>query len=231
MKNESLLRTAALGAIVTATLIAMSVPIRAQSAAAMKYADAQKQEHTVWAMTPAPSLAAIRDAAKTYESIVLRYPTNGVCDNALWQAANLMLAAYDRFGDQADQHEAARYLSWLIKEYPSSPFIKETAGKINEIRATSNPKTDNLKTETAKTNAVASANSPASVRSITRTALPRGDRITIEFSQETTYEGDRITSPDRVYFEFRNTTAGAPVIEHASELGGTLIKSMRIGHR
>ena len=43
-------------------------------------------------------------------------------------------------GDQADQHEAARYLSWLIKEYPSSPFIKETAGKINEIRATSNPK-------------------------------------------------------------------------------------------
>ena len=44
----------------------------------------------------------------------------------------------------------------------------------------------------------------ATVRSITRTPLPRGDRITIELSREVSYTADRVSDPDRLFFDVAN---------------------------
>ena len=69
----------------------------------------------------------------------------------------------------------------------------------------------------------------ATVRSVTRSPLPRGERITVEISQEITYASERLPSPDRVYFDFRGATVGLSVANAAQSLGGApLISAVRM---
>jgi N-acetylmuramoyl-L-alanine amidase len=69
----------------------------------------------------------------------------------------------------------------------------------------------------------------ATVRTVSRTALPHGERISIEFSDEVSYLSDRVPNPDRVYFDFKNTIVTQPVIANTQTLGsGTQVTSVRI---
>jgi N-acetylmuramoyl-L-alanine amidase len=71
----------------------------------------------------------------------------------------------------------------------------------------------------------------ASVRAVSRTLLARGERITVEFSDEIAYAGDRVPSPDRVYFDFKNATVAPSTVASTQALGsGTLVASVRIAH-
>jgi N-acetylmuramoyl-L-alanine amidase len=68
------------------------------------------------------------------------------------------------------------------------------------------------------------------VRNIARSPLPRGERITVELSGEVVYSFDRVSNPDRVYFDFKNATVPAPIMAAAQALsGGLLVKTVRIG--
>jgi hypothetical protein len=69
----------------------------------------------------------------------------------------------------------------------------------------------------------------ATVRAVSRTPLPRGERISIEFSDEVSYLSDRVPGPDRVYFDFKNAIVSSPVVANTQALGaGTLVASVRI---
>lgn len=70
---------------------------------------------------------------------------------------------------------------------------------------------------------------PATVRSITRTALPRGDRITIELSREVTYTAARVPDPDRLFFDVPNSIVPGPTGLLAQSLTGTWITGVRVG--
>ena len=72
----------------------------------------------------APTLQQIRSAVGAYERIVRRYPSSGYCDNALWQAGNLSLLAFERFGKPADKQTGIRLLTLLTSEYPSSSLVR-----------------------------------------------------------------------------------------------------------
>jgi N-acetylmuramoyl-L-alanine amidase len=78
----------------------------------------------------------------------------------------------------------------------------------------------------------ATAVRPASlavVRAVSRSPLPHGERISVEFSEEVGYLSDRVPNPDRVYFDFKNAIVAMPVIAAAQALGsGTLVASVRI---
>jgi N-acetylmuramoyl-L-alanine amidase len=73
------------------------------------------------------------------------------------------------------------------------------------------------------------AANPAIVKTITRTALPRGDRITIEFSREVSYTSDRLANPDRIYFDFSKAVLAAGTMARAQALAGLIVKKARIG--
>jgi N-acetylmuramoyl-L-alanine amidase len=73
------------------------------------------------------------------------------------------------------------------------------------------------------------AANPAIVKTITRTALPRGDRITIEFSREVNYTSDRLSNPDRIYFDFSKAVLAAGTMARAQAITGLLVKKARIG--
>ena len=70
---------------------------------------------------------------------------------------------------------------------------------------------------------------PATVQSITRTALPRGDRITIELSREVGYKADRLPAPDRVFFDVSTSVVTRQTLAHAQGLTGTWLKTLRVG--
>jgi N-acetylmuramoyl-L-alanine amidase len=210
----------------------------AQSAAQALYEQTQAAEQTARADSQ-PALDGLRKVARTYETLVLKYPTSGYADNALWQAAGLYASAFQQSADANDRQQAERLLKWLKQEYPSSPFIKKIDGVTQTLTAAPNPlpptapaaATENTPpaSPAVPTSMPAGASATAVVKSITETALPHGERITIEFSREVTYTGDRLENPDRVFFDFANSTAPASLIEHAPAPAGSLVKALRVG--
>ena len=113
-------------ALVTAAWI-VAPRVSAQTSAATLYEQAQSAEQTARADIP-PKLESLRKVAKTYESLVLRYPTSGYADNALWQGAGLYVTSFQQSSDASDRQQAERLLKWLKQEYPSSPFLKKIDG-------------------------------------------------------------------------------------------------------
>ena len=59
--------------------------------------------------------------------------------------------------------------------------------------------------------------------------IPRGDRVTIELSEEVAFTGERVANPDRIFFDFTNSAIAGSVAERASTVKSPLIKAVRIG--
>ena len=95
--------------------------------------------------------------------------------------------------------------------------------------ATTAPATVTPATDAQGRDTAASAEPAATVRSITRTALPKGDRVTIELSREVGFVGDRVDNPDRVFFDLSNVAVPAATAEGAARLAGPLLKTLRVG--
>jgi N-acetylmuramoyl-L-alanine amidase len=69
----------------------------------------------------------------------------------------------------------------------------------------------------------------ATVRNVSRTTIPRGERVTVEFTGEVSYAGDRVPNPDRMYLDFRNSMVTSNVVAAVGSLGGgPLVTSVRI---
>ncbi|HEX5214792.1 MAG TPA: N-acetylmuramoyl-L-alanine amidase [Vicinamibacterales bacterium] len=69
----------------------------------------------------------------------------------------------------------------------------------------------------------------ALVKAIVRSALPRGDRVTIELSREIDFTGDRVANPDRVFFDLQNAMTPASVSDGLDALKGSLVSGVRVG--
>ena len=82
-------------------------PRRQPSRRRRLYTRALDRERTLRDSAQKPALKQLRAAVASYEAIVRRYPASGYSDNALWQAANLALLAYDEYGEAADKQTGA----------------------------------------------------------------------------------------------------------------------------
>jgi len=219
-------RTAGLtGALCLILLVASAAPATAQTAAAL-YERAEARESAVRAAaSPDPDTA--RTAARAYENVVRRYPSNGYTDNALWQAAGLMVLAFEQSGEDADLARAVRYLEWLRDEYPHSRMVPDAKGRIAELLA--RPSAAAERPREAAPRETAAAGATAEIRLVTREKLPKGDRITIELSREVAYNGDRVDSPDRLFFDFVGSLPSSSVRDASGALDGTLVRGFRLG--
>jgi N-acetylmuramoyl-L-alanine amidase len=221
--------------------LVFGVPARASAqGAATLYERALDREQAARSSGSA-SLDAIRAIARSYEAIVRRYPGSGYCDNALWQAAGLMKLVYSRSGEPADREAAERLLVWLRREYPSSSLASGVDGKLAELAAapsvvskepaprTSSSAAPAAASESASPPGAASTSASAVIQNIIQSALPRGERLTIELSREVIYTGERVEGPDRVFVDFTNATAAAALAQRARELSGGLFRTVRVG--
>jgi N-acetylmuramoyl-L-alanine amidase len=106
---------------------------RASDAARTAYTRALGQERAVRDANDHATAASIRRVIASYERIVRRYPASGYADNALWQAANLALLAFDRSGDEQDRKDATRLLTMLTKGYSSSSLVPQAQTTLQDI--------------------------------------------------------------------------------------------------
>src|SRR5262245_24766978 len=80
-----------------------------------------------------------------------------------------------------------------------------------------------------KTASAQTAAALATVRNVTRTTIPRGERVTVEFTGEVSYAGDRVPNPDRMYLDFKNSSVTSNVVASVGSLGaGPLVTAVRI---
>ena len=222
--------------LLATVLLAWPAPASAQSAPAL-YERALEREQTARTSGTA-TVDTYRAIARAYEAIVRRFPASAYCDNALWQAAGLMKLAFSKSGDAADRQSAERFLTWLRREYPSSSFVAGVDARLLELAAAPPPAISEPSAPPASAPSAAAADpSPAPappgaaavIQNITQTALPRGERLTIELNREVVYGGERVVNPDRVFVDFTNATAAAALVQRAQKLNGSLIKAVRVG--
>ena len=239
-------------ALCTFVLVMVALPAVAEAqTAATLYQRAQTREASA---RKNPTTANLRAAVAAYELVVRRYPRSGYCDDALWHGATVARFAWERHTQTADRATAERLYTWLRKEYPTSSLAKQVPSQLTAmkaaasapparptrpaparttpttpaapVRATPPPAT----TPTASINPVPSG-PVALIRGVSVTALPKGDRITIELDREVHFSSERIADPDRVFFDLRVADFPAAVQTVAEQLAGTRLRGVRLGRQ
>lgn len=196
-------------------------------------------------------LRQVSRVVTAYEAIVRRFPTNGYCDNALWQGAGLAEAAYRRFGRADDRATALRLYAWLVREYPSSSLVRrartQTVGlERAQALETMLPAASVAVSETepapapqgvpvpvlsaaSPTPASVGARGPALLSEIQRTVLEQSVRVTLQLDREVPYHEERITGPDRVFFDLRNAELAAPLVDTVISYDSDIVTQIRTG--
>jgi hypothetical protein len=102
-----------IAALLAVLWLAGPAPASAAGTAREMYTRTLAQERTVRDAAAKPTLEQMRRVVTQYEGVVRKYPASGYSDNALWQAANLALLAFERFGNEADRKTASRLFALL----------------------------------------------------------------------------------------------------------------------
>jgi N-acetylmuramoyl-L-alanine amidase len=149
---------------VAVSLLVCVVSADAQTARARYVETVERDEQVRVQLTnftsKAPSaelLTQVAQVVTSFEVIVRRFPTSGYADDALWQAASLADAAFQRFNRSEDRDRALKMYRWLIQEYPKSPFVKPATARVGTL---ANAKVAALAKTTPTPPAIASAPPP-----------------------------------------------------------------------
>jgi N-acetylmuramoyl-L-alanine amidase len=193
----------------------------------------------------------VEAAIAAYRAVVLRFPTSGYCDNALWLGASLALDSYDRYAVADDRQTGQDLLEWLRKEYPSSRLAKDVPVRIAHLNAPHAPKPP---TPAASTPAAAppkpvetAASAPASsaipaaadagdralvtIRDIHRSVLPESVRIVIDMDGEAPFHDEHIENPERIFVDLAGTRAAPPLVDRTIrfESDNDVVRQVRLG--
>jgi N-acetylmuramoyl-L-alanine amidase len=215
-------------------------PASAQSARSL-YTRAMGRERAVRDADRDPSLRELRATIAGYESLVRRYPASAYCDNALWQAANLALLAFERFADPVDQRTGLRLLAHLKREYSSSSLVAraDVVGRqfaeVAPLQHAPRPMTVKGVATVGALHASSSPATPAagsvSIREIRRTPLPDGVRVTIEMDGESLFRQGELDNPRRLFFDLKDTRASGALQDATIKFTDGAVRQIRLGRR
>jgi N-acetylmuramoyl-L-alanine amidase len=181
----------------------------------------------------APDLAKqITQVMASFESIVRRFPTSGYADNALWQAASLADAAYQRLKRPEDRDRAVKLYRWLVQEYPASSFVKQANAKMTSLSVpaliadtAASPATPAAETVSAS----APTGDRATLTAIHRAVLPGSVRITLELDKEVAYREERLAGPSRLFFDLKNVQLTPALMDKVLSYNSDVINKIRVG--
>lgn len=194
---------------------------------------------------PADLARQVSQVMTSFESIVRRFPTSSYADNALWHAASLADAAYQRLNRPEDREKAMKLYRWLVQEYPKSTFAKQANAKIAQMGkmtvasvAPAAPELVLVSTPPAAVNASAPAGAPpvpvtpaerATLTSIQRVVLPNAVRVTIELDKEVVYKEERLSGPSRLFFDLRNVEVTPALKDKVLSYTSDVVNKIRVG--
>jgi N-acetylmuramoyl-L-alanine amidase len=196
--------------------------------------------------TPPPDLMTqVAQVMTSFESIVRRFPTSGYADNALWHAASLADAAYQRLNRPEDRDRAVKLYRWLVQEYPSSSFVKQANAKIASLgkatvaATTSAPPPPPVAPSQAQflpasagpvpPPAAAPSGERATLTAIQRVVLPDSVRVTLELDKEVAYREERLAGPARLFFDLKNVQLTPALMDKVITYGSDVIGKIRVG--
>ena len=217
------------------------------------YSRALGRERVLRNAAPPATLQQIRSLVAAYEKIVHRYPASAYCDNALWQAGNLAILAYGRFGKTADRDTAVRLLTHLKEQYPSSSLVARVGDALRSadtIRATataqarsaskpapsvrtapppapSEPALD--RTDKPADAAPAVTGGTIALRDIKRSALPDGMRVSIELDRESSFHAEQLERPRRVFFDLPGVRPVSKLQDATLNFDDDVVRVIRLG--
>jgi N-acetylmuramoyl-L-alanine amidase len=208
--------------------IAAPTPARpaGRDAAPAMYTRALAEERAVRDQASNPTLAQMRRVVAMYEAIVRRHPSSGYCDNALWQAGNVSLLAFERFGDDADRKTAMRLLGQLVKGYPSSKLVPSARDAMSAAPVPS------AAPPAPPAQKPAPDPKPAGVtglKNVQRAVLPDGVRITVELEAEIAYHQEEIENPRRLFFDLKGVKAPANLQDATLKFDDDVVREVRLG--
>jgi N-acetylmuramoyl-L-alanine amidase len=245
-------------ALVLACGLLVAPPTFAADSARVLYNRAQAQEQTVRA-APNASETSVRRVVAAYERIVAKYPSSGYSDNALWQAANLSMLAYQRFGVDADREKAHKLFAALSSQYPSSTLAKRAKAAAADAVATdaASPAappspadaapgatnvqasaaagdaqgTEDSKGTAATTGKKEARSAPGAVllKDIHRTLMPDGVRITIDLDSEVSFHQEEVDNPRRVFFDLKGVKPAASLQDASLQFDNDVVREIRLG--
>ena len=231
-------------AVVFATaMLALPATAVAQMTPKAMYERAIEKERTL-RDAPTSTLRDVRAGIAQYESLVRRHPTSGYSDNALWQGANLALFAFERFGQALDRETAQRLLNQLVSSYPSSSLVARAKAIVGPsvLSERSEPKAPAALSERSDSKPAATSGSerteskvppslggPVTIRSIKRTTMADGVRVSIEMDGELPFSAERLEHPRRVFFDIKGARAATPLFETGLKFQEDIVREIRLG--
>ena len=230
------------GAALLTALLAFAVPgtVAAQTAHEL-YTRALASERALRNNERAPTARQIRSAVAAYERVVHRYPRSGYADNALWQAGNLSLLAFERFGQEEDRRKGIRMLSLLRSAYASSSLVARVPDTLAQFEPkVTQPVSRPALTPPAPTR---SDDDPAqraepegsdaeavTIRDITRTLLDDGVRVSIEIDRELPFRQEQLHNPRRLFFDLKGAQPSAELRDATLKFeDGDVVREVRLG--
>ena len=227
-------------ALVIAMTLVVSVPAEAQTARE-RYQSAIERDEKVRASmandaaaTPADVLSQASKVINSFEVLVRRFPTSGYADNALWQAASLAHAAFQKFNRAEDQERAASFYRWLVTEYPNSSLVRRANQQLTELatpKTATAPPAPTVTPAQAAAVAVPTPTPAATLTGIQRTVLPDTVRITLALDREVTYHEEKIAGPARLFFDLRGVQPTAALTDKVLTYPGDIVSKIRVGRR
>jgi N-acetylmuramoyl-L-alanine amidase len=218
--TRRVLLASALWLSVSGVAAAQTVRERYQAAAG-RDADVRSAIEQAVAVTPSPELLTQAAGVMTsFEAIVRRYPASGYADNALWQAATLADAAYRKFSRPEDLDRAAHFYRWLVREYPSSSFVKRANLQLTSLNAAAVPAPPPPPAQPAE---------KATLTSIERVVLPDSVRVTIALDREVGYREERLAGPARLFFDLKGVQITPPLVDKVLTYNSDIVSKIRVG--
>ncbi len=176
-------------------------------------------------------LRRTRSVIASYESLARRHHASGYADNALFNAAALADAAYEKFKRPSDRGLASRFYRRLAAEYPSSSLVKRIPSRnpTPAAQPAESPVTAPPPLAAAAPAGAAFSDGRATLLSIDRSVLPEGVRITLALDREVTYREERLDGPSRVFFDLKDVQTAAALKDVVLRYPKDVVRQIRVG--
>lgn len=205
--------------------LAAAQPVAAARSAKQLYETALRNERALLATTP--TLSGLRAVIREYQRVVHTYPRSGYSDNALWQAAGVAIAAFERFGQDRDRRSALRSLELLGSEYPSSSLVRQIPAR-RQLVSIPAPAEAPAAVRRPADQGMSSADGVTLV-GIQRRVLPDVVRVILDLDGEVAFREERLRNPDRVFFDLANVTIDPAVLRTSRHWDDDSVRAIRLG--
>lgn len=219
---------AALGLLVCTAAEAQTARSRYESAVEREAQVRDQLAAVTGGAPPASVVLRVTQVVNAFEAVVRQFPRSGYADNALFQAATLADAAYEKFNRPEDRDRAVRLYRWLVQEYPTSSLVKRANAQIASLTTTPPP------APPAPPRAAAPAPVPAeagraTLLNIQRTVLPDLVRVTIELDREVRFLEQRLAGPERVFFDLQDVQLTPALLDQVLTFPSDVVSKIRTG--